>query len=336
MLEFIKGSPLAAFAVAFITTLLVTPLVKVLAWRCGAVAHPDARRLHLQPIAMWGGLGLFIGVVAAALVWRQPGWQDIRLLAPSRATHDIAATAQSLRLSTVFLGCGFLVLLLGMIDDRVELSPAWKFAGQILIAALLWYGGVRIRSLPFTSGTHELQPAISLMLTIFWVVGITNAVNLIDGMDGLATGVCAIASASLSLILMRTANWAAAVSAAMCGACLGFLRFNFHPAKIYLGDAGSTLLGFWFAVIAIAANSKAAAATTLVVPVLVMGVPLFDTAWAIVRRSLARQPWWRADRGHLHHRLQAKGLSTVKTVLVLYLVSLALGISVMIWTFGHP
>ncbi|HVF09903.1 MAG TPA: MraY family glycosyltransferase [Abditibacteriaceae bacterium] len=331
MLEAWKGSPLVAFAAALLATLAVTPLVRLLAWRCDALARPDARRLHPEPIAQWGGLAVFIGVAVAAYLWRQPTLQDIRWLAPSGSPADVQATQQTLHLSTTFFGCGFLMLLLGMLDDRFDLPPIWKFTGQIIIVYVLWHSGVRIRTLPFTAGTHLLSDEASLALTMVWVLGLTNAMNFIDGVDGLATGMCAIGAASLCVIEWAKAPWAAAASAAICGACLGFLRYNFPPARIFLGDAGALLLGFWLATIAVAATSKTAAATTLALPMLVLAIPLFDTLWAVVRRALARQPIWRADRGHLHHRLLARGFSPRTTILVLYAVAAGLGIVAVLW-----
>lgn len=321
----LKGSPLAALVTAFLIALLATPLARALAWKAGALARPDARRQHPEPIAQWGGLAIFIGVAVAALLWRQPNATDLRQLAPSNNPLAIAAT-QTLHLSTVFFGCGGLILILGMLDDRFELSPALKFGGQIAVVFLLWRGGVRINTLPFTDGTQPLSDAASFALTALWVLGMTNGINFIDGVDGLATGVCAIGAGCLSIIeVSKGATWAAAAAAAICGACLGFLRWNFHPARIFLGDTGSLLLGFWLSAVAIAAASKTAAATTLALPMLILGVPVLDTVWAIVRRSLARQPVWRGDRGHLHHRLLARGLTPVKTVAVIYAVSLILG-----------
>ena len=329
MLTALKGSPALAFAAAFLITLLATPMVRGLALRLGATAKPDARRLHPTPIAQWGGLAIFLGVAVAAILWRQPTLEDARLLAPSRAAAQ--ATLQTLHLSTVFFGCGLLMLLLGMVDDRFELKPIWKIGGQIAIVYLLWRGGVRINTLPFSSGTQTLSDEASLALTMFWVLGLTNGINFIDGVDGLATGVCAIASGSLCIIEMtKGAVWAAGAAAAICGACLGFLRYNFHPAKIFLGDAGSLLLGFWLAAVAVAAASKTAAATTLALPMLILGVPVLDTVWAIVRRTLAGQPMWRADRGHLHHRLLERGLSPVKTVIVIYAISALLGAAALV------
>jgi len=321
-----KGSPIVAFVAALLVALAATPLARKLAWRAGALAKPDARRLHPEPIAQWGGLAIFVGVACAALLWRQPSLQDARLLSPTGDVATIQATAQTVHLSATFFGCGLLMLMLGMVDDRYELAPIWKFGGQFVIVYLLWRGGVRINSLPFSAGTQALSEGASFGLTAFWVLGLTNGINFIDGVDGLATGVCAIASGCLCLIeIVKGAPWAAGAAAAVCGACLGFLRYNFHPAKIFLGDAGALLLGFWLATIAVAAAAKTAAATTLALPMLVLGVPVIDTLWAITRRTLAGQPMWRADRGHLHHRLLARGLTPQKTVFIIYAISLALG-----------
>ncbi len=332
-MEALKSSPLAAFFAALVVTLIATPFVKRLGWHFGAVAVPDARRKHPEPIAMWGGVAVFLGVMVAAFVWRPASTDDLRLLSPSSNPADISTTVQTVRLTSTFLLTGFLMVVLGMIDDRWELSPLRKMGGQILIVALLWYLGVRIRSIPFTGGEQQFADWASFLVTLVWIIGLVNAVNFIDGVDGLAAGVCAIAAGSMCLMLLSTASWAAGASAALCGACIGFLRYNFHPAKIFLGDTGSMLLGFWLATIAIASNAKAAAATTLILPLIVMGVPVFDTLWAIVRRSLARQAPWKADRGHIHHRLLARGFTPVKTVLVLYSISFVLGASAVLYTW---
>ena len=326
MLSALKGSPTAAFFAALLVALLLTPLVRALAWKCGALAKPGGRRIHAEPIAQWGGLAIFLGVAVAALLWRQPSLADARFLAPSGAPEVVAQTKQTLHLSTVFFGCGLLVLLLGMADDKWELPPWAKFGGQILIVYLMWRGNVRIQTLPFTAGTHLLTDGQSLLLTEIWVLGLMNGINFIDGVDGLAAGVCAIAAGSLCIIeILQNATWAAAAAAALSGACIGFLRYNFHPAKIYLGDTGALLLGFWLAAIAVAAAAKTAAATALGVPMLVLAIPVADTLWAVVRRVRAGQPPWRGDRGHLHHRLLARGFTPVKTALFMYAITAALG-----------
>ena len=232
MFPALKESPLAAFCAALVIALLTTPLARTLAWKCGALARPGGRRVHEKPVAQWGGLAIFAGVAFAALLWRQPGPADVRWLAPSNNPLIIAQTQQTLHLSTVFFGCGLLILLLGMADDKWEL-PAWaKFGGQILIVYLMWRGNVRIQTLPFSSGTQPLSPNESLLLTELWVLGLMNGINFIDGVDGLASGVCAIAAGSLCIIeILQGATWAAAAAAAVCGACLGFLRWNFYPAQ---------------------------------------------------------------------------------------------------------
>jgi len=323
---------LVVLAIACVVTLVCTPFVRALAWRYRALSFPDARRTHAEPMAQWGGVAIFVGVSIAALVWRAPSWEDFRLLAPSASVEDIRQTAQTVHLSTYFFGCGLLMLFLGMADDKYELSPLLKVLGQLLIAGLLWSGGFRINTLPFSEGLQLLNPATSFVLTTLWILALTNGINFIDGVDGLATGVCAIAAGSLCVLeTVKNAPWAATAAAAVCGACLGFLRWNKHPARIYLGDSGALLLGFWLAAIALAAASKTAAATTLALPLLVLGVPIVDVLWAVVRRTLAHQAPWRADRGHLHHRLLARGLSPQKTVLVIYAFSAALGLVAVLW-----
>lgn len=332
MFEFLKGSPLAAFITALAASLILTPFVRRFALRAGAVAKPDARRLHSGEIAQWGGVALFLGVIVAALVWRQPSPDDLRLLAPSSNPADIAQTVESLHLSTTFFLCGGAMLLLGMLDDRYELRAWQKFGGQIVITYLMWRGGVKITTLPFTSGTQALTDEVSLLFTMLWVLGLSNGLNFIDGVDGLAAGVGAIAAGSLCLIELDKAPWAACACAAICGACIGFLRYNFHPAKIFLGDAGALLLGFWLAAISLTAAAKTAAATTLALPLLVLGIPVLDTVWAVFRRTMAGQAPWVADRGHIHHRLLSKGLSPVKTVLLIYAVGIFLGAAALLFS----
>jgi UDP-GlcNAc:undecaprenyl-phosphate GlcNAc-1-phosphate transferase len=325
MLESAKGSPIAAFLAALVVALIITPIVRTLALKSGAIAKRDTRRIHTGEIAQWGGIALFLGVLAAALVWRQPEPSDLRLLAPSSNPIDIQQTVETLHLSTTFFLCGGAMLLLGMLDDRFELRAWQKFGGQIVITYFLWRCGIKITTLPFTAGTHALSDGVSLLFTMIWVLGLTNGLNFIDGVDGLAAGVGAIAAGSLCLIELEKAPWAACACAALCGACIGFLRYNFHPAKIFLGDAGALLLGFWLATIALTAAAKTAAATTLALPLLVLGIPVLDTVWAVFRRTVAGQAPWVADRGHIHHRLLSKGLSPVKTVLVIYAFGIALG-----------
>ena len=325
-MELLRDSPLIAFLAALVAALLLTPVARALAWRAGALAHPDARRTHAQPTALWGGVAIFGAVAFAALLWRQPALSDFRQLALSNTPSDVQAVKKTVHLSTVFFGCGFLMLLLGMADDRFEFKAHWKFLGQILIVFLVWNGGVRIQTLPFSFGTQPLSDPVSLLLTMLWILGLTNALNFIDGVDGLAGGIAAIGAASLACIEAGKAPWAAAVAASISGASIGFLRYNFPPAKIFLGDAGSLLLGFWLAFVALTAASKTFAATTLLLPMLVMGVPLFDTLWAIARRALAGKPIWSADRGHLHHRLLARGYTAKRVLLVLYSISILLGV----------
>lgn len=331
-MESLKGSPLVAFVAALIVALVATPVARLLAQRFGAVARPDARRLHEGAMPQWGGLAIFAAVAFAALLWRQPTFSDFRQLAASSTPSDIQAVKQTVHLSAAFFGCGFLMLLLGMADDRFELKPVWKFLGQIFIVVLLWSFGVKIQTLPFTSGTQPLSDSMSMALTMIWVLGLVNAMNFIDGVDGLAAGIAAIGAACLAFIETGKAPWAAAVSASISGASLGFLRYNFPPAKIFLGDAGSMLIGFWLAVVSLAAASKTAAATTLLLPMLVLGVPLFDVLWAIVRRVWAGKPIWRADRGHLHHRLLARGFTAKRVLLVLYSISAVLGVLAVVIT----
>jgi UDP-GlcNAc:undecaprenyl-phosphate GlcNAc-1-phosphate transferase len=229
----------------------------------------------------------------------------------------------------VLLGCA-LMLVVGVVDDLMDLRAAYKLAGQFVAAAFVWWYGVRIDG--FTNpypphGWMALQDWQSAAVTILWIVSITNTINLIDGLDGLAAGVSTLSAATLGLIAIQIPQGApvAALAAATCGAALGFLRHNFSPARIFMGDTGSQVLGMLLAIISIRGPLKQAAAVSIPVSIVVLmfalGVPVFDTTFAIVRRTLSRKPIYHADRGHLHHRLVDLGLTQKQAVMVIYAVS---------------
>jgi UDP-GlcNAc:undecaprenyl-phosphate GlcNAc-1-phosphate transferase len=218
------------------------------------------------------------------------------------------------------------IFVVGVLDDILELNPGQKLLGQLAAAGVVIAFGVRISfvSNPFGGGIILLG-VLSVPLTLFWIVGFANVINLIDGLDGLAAGVSGIAALSFLVLAAQSNVFAAGVlAAALLGACIGFLRYNFNPASIFMGDSGALFLGFTLACVSLLGVMKSVAAITLVVPLLIIGVPIFDTFSAIIRRSRHGQPIQSADKGHIHHRLLGRGFNQRQTVLIIYVWSIAL------------
>lgn len=311
---------LALAVVAAVVTLLVTPLVRRLAVRYGLVDRPGGRKVHATPIPRIGGVALFLGVLVALAVqalgeWKL-GWGGM-LLDPSIRTELLGVLAGMV-----------LIFAVGLIDDIVNLSPGAKLLGQSLAAAVVVMAGLRIEFIgnPLGGGLIALG-LLSWPVTLVYLVGFANVVNLIDGLDGLAAGVSAIAGASLFAIAVQGNHLeAAAMSVALIGACLGFLRYNFNPASIFMGDSGALFLGFTLAAISLLGVMKSTAAIALAVPLIIIGVPIFDTASAIVRRLRHNRPIQEADKGHIHHRLLGRGFDQRQTVLIIYVWSAALAV----------
>ncbi len=306
-------------------TAALTPAAIALATRVGAIAQPTARGVHTKPLPTWGGLAVVAGVATAVLA--------------------VAGTLPATTRPIVYalLGGGVLIAIVGAVDDRYKLRPLAKLAGQVGVAMLLPLWGVRIDAVsnPFPHGhpiLHALAPlgvsfnpdfillgaGASAVVTVLWVVLVMNAMNLLDGLDGLAAGAGAIFAAGfVYLALSRGGSAAAAaavLSAALAGGCLGFLPYNFNPARVIMGDLGSMFLGYWIATASILGGFKTATAFALVVPFIVLLLPLLDVTFAVVRRLIRRRPIFSADRGHVHHRLLGLGWSQRATVLFLYLV----------------
>lgn len=287
----------------------MTPVARRVAYRVGAIDVPkDQRRIHCEPIPRLGGLAIYTAFVAASL-----------LLMP-----------MDIPLATLLAGATMMACM-GMVDDTRPLPARLKLTIQILAALVVIAGGARIEFITnFLSASKPIIPlgVFSVPATLFWVVGITNTVNLIDGLDGLAAGVAGIASLSLAAVAYLNGQPEVAVLLAiLAGAALGFLPHNSHPASIFMGDTGSLLIGFVLAVISIEGVIKSATTIAVAIPVLALGVPIFDTAFAILRRMVNGRPIMEADKGHLHHRLLEKGFSHRQTVWILYAFSLFLGIS---------
>lgn len=305
-------------AVALAVTLGSTPAVRTAGIRWGIVSHPGGRHVHSGVVPRIGGLAMFLGFAAGLLTQylgeRFWGFDQVLARVGRPGTGVILG-------ATIMFAVGF-------VDDIFDLRPWQKLAGQIAAAAAAVSFGVKISFLsnPLGGGIFLLG-VLAVPLTILWIVAFANVVNLIDGLDGLAAGVTAIAAASfLVLAIQGNVLGAAVVAAALLGACIGFLRYNFNPASVFMGDSGALFLGFVLACIALLGVMKSVAAITLVVPLLIVGVPIFDTLSAIIRRSRHGQPIQTADKGHIHHRLLGRGFNQRQTVLIIYVWSIALAV----------
>ena len=309
---------LALFAVSAVVTLVLTPIARRVGLRYGIVARPGGRSVHTGEVARVGGVAMFLGVSAAIAVQlvgeRYLGWGGGFL-------------SDRISLGGIYLSF-VAILATGLVDDIVGLKAGPKLAGQLVAAGIAVAAGLRIEYLanPFGGGLVALG-MLGIPVTLVYFVGFTNVINLIDGLDGLAAGISAIAATSL-LVLAAQGNHfvAAALAAALIGACLGFLRYNFYPASIFMGDSGSNFLGFALAAISLLGVMKTVAAIALAVPLLIIGVPIFDTASAIARRVRHGRPIQEADKGHIHHRLLHRGFDQRQTVLIIYVWSAALAV----------
>jgi UDP-GlcNAc:undecaprenyl-phosphate GlcNAc-1-phosphate transferase len=301
---------IVAFTVALTASYLLTPHVKRLAIRAGALDKPDARKVHTQPTPRMGGLAIYAGFLLAVL----------------------ASVHINRELFGIILG-GTVVLAVGIIDDLKQLPARVKLFGQILAACVPMLFGVRIEWLTNPFGGMIYLDYLSIPLTILWIISLTNTVNLIDGLDGLAAGVSTIASVTIMLVAAQQNFWAVAIlTAALAGSALGFLQHNFNPAKIFMGDTGSMFLGYMLAAVSALGTVKSAATIALVVPIVALGLPIMDTAFAIIRRFNSGQPIFKPDKGHLHHRLLAMGLTQKQAVLLMYVISACLGVSAILLT----
>ena len=289
-----------AFVVAFVVAVALTPLTARLGRRVGAVDQPRERGLSEHPTPLLGGLAILAAVLVASLIFLDPG------VGEDEKTRGILAGA-------------IIVTLVGALDDRFDLPAPVKFIGQIIAATVPVLAGVEVTNitLPFI-GAVELGAA-GAPLTVIGIVFVINVVNFSDGVDGLAAGVCAISAVAFSIIAFDLGRGSAAVLAAIiAGAAAGFLVFNFHPAKVFMGDAGSNLLGLLLGCVAVEGAVKTQVVLALVFPLLVLAVPFLDTTFVVLKRLKAGRPVYVADQSHFHHRMNRIGFSQRKTVLYLY------------------
>lgn len=299
---------LVPFLAAFVITFLQMPFTIKFAKKKGFLDVPkDNRRVHKKPIPVGGGIAMVISVSILMLFF--------------------LPINKGLVLTII---ASLIIAISGLYDDKKGLSPKLKFIFQILAAVILIIAGMKIEFVtnPFDSNDALLiLNMLSIPVTIFWVCGITNTINLIDGLDGLASGVSMICAISMFFITYNMGRYdVSLVCALVAGACLGFLPFNFNPAKIFMGDTGALYLGFMLSYISISGFLKQAAILMIFVPVLILGVPVFDTAFAMVRRKLSGKSMVEADKGHLHHRLLKMGLNQRQTVVILYSISAIFGL----------
>lgn len=300
------------FLIAWLSADLLVPPIRRFAYMVGKVDTPDARKVHSTPIPRMGGIAICLGcfLSLAGIEYLHPGYFS--------------------NLPSAWIGIvsgGLVIFMVGLIDDLYNLPAKIKLLGQILAASLAFALGVKLSFVTNPFGGMILFPEwVSFILTVFWLVGITNTINLIDGLDGLAAGVSIISASTLFLLAIeRGQGLSALVAIALVGGTLGFLRYNFNPAKIFMGDCGSLFLGFMLGALSLTGAMKVAATVSVVLPILILGIPIFDTTFAIVRRMANKKPIFEADKGHLHHRLLGVGLSQKRAVLVIYGVSTLLG-----------
>ncbi|MET3207109.1 UNVERIFIED_CONTAM: UDP-GlcNAc:undecaprenyl-phosphate GlcNAc-1-phosphate transferase [Paenibacillus sp. PvR008] len=308
------------FIMALGLALLLTPLVKKFAVKVGAVDVPNARKVHTRIMPRLGGLGIFLAFL-------------LSLLAILPFVPEGMLSSRDINFIAAFLIGGTLITLIGALDDRFDLNAKLKFLAQIAVACMVVFAfDIRVDfvNVPFQDAYSSLESWISIPLTIFWIVGVTNAINLIDGLDGLAAGVSGIAIGTIFVMSLLMGNYMVAMLClVLLGSIIGFLFFNFHPAKIFMGDTGSLFLGFCLAMLSML-GFKQIAIVSFITPLIIIGVPLSDTFFAIIRRKLQKKPIFSPDKGHLHHCLRELGFSHRQTVLIIYCIAAFFGILAVI------
>ena len=323
------GDIAIAFLLAFIVTFMATPYTIKIAKKVGAVDVPkDKRRMYKKAMPKFGGPAVILGFLVSVIY--------LLIVMSMENTINLFGIEQyGMKLLGMLLG----IIIIGVtciIDDIKTIRPIIKLTGQVLAAIVVVLFGVRIDEiqLPFIQNP-QVQEVFSIIITIIWIVGVTNAINLIDGLDGLSSGISVISALSLLIIFVLNDSPTVAILliTALAGALVGFLPFNFSPAKTFIGDTGSNFLGFSLSIISILGVAKTYTVAVIVLPLIVLGLPLFDTFWAIIRRLIkgkSIKAIFKADKGHLHHRIVAKGFSQKQAVLILYGISATFGIFAVI------
>lgn len=295
----------------FIASVLLTPVVKKFAIAIGATDKPNARKVHQKIMPRLGGLAIYLSFLIGFIILR-PSDSDFSAL-------------------PIIIG-SFIIIITGVLDDRFELSAKVKLIGQILAAGAVVLGGIQLQNINMPFGGEIEFGIFSIPLTILWIVGITNAINLIDGLDGLAAGVSSIALITISVMAILMGNvFVTSVGLILLGSTLGFLVYNFHPAKIFMGDTGALFLGYMISVLALL-GFKNITMFSLIVPIIILGVPISDTFFAIIRRLVNKQPLGAPDKSHLHHCLLRLGYSHRQTVFIIYGIAAMFGLAAIIFS----
>lgn len=301
---------IAAFFISLATAVLVTPLIKKLAFRIGAIDYPNERKIHVRRMPRLGGLAIVIGTAAGYLYLRP----------------------DSDYLTAIVIGAAIIVLV-GILDDKFSLSPLWKLIGQLCAAIVVVSSGLTIDFITMPFGGEIEFGWMAYFVTVFWIIAITNAINLIDGLDGLASGVSTIAISTLLIMaILDHQLLVITLSTILAGSTIGFLLFNFHPAKIFMGDTGALFLGYSISILSILGLFKSVTLFSFVIPIIVLAVPIFDTLFAIIRRVLNKQKISAPDKYHLHHCLLSMGFSHRTTVIIIYGISLFFGGSAILFS----
>lgn len=302
-----------AFLISFCIATLGTPFIILFAKRFGFVDVPDSRKVHQSLMPRVGGLAIVIG-----------------------ATTGLVYLHKVIYVIWPILIGGIIILVIGVLDDKYTLSPRWKIVGQLLAACVVVFFGYDIDfiRIPFFLEKINLGP-FGFIIAIFWIIGVTNAINLIDGLDGLASGVSIIAMTTiLTLALINGQMIIVALTSILIGSTLGFLLFNFYPAKIFLGDTGSLFLGYCIATISLMGLYKSVTLFSLIIPIIILAIPIFDTFFAIIRRLMNKKNIFSPDKSHLHHRLLKIGFTHRQSVLIIYGFALLSGICAIIFSYS--
>lgn len=303
------------FLVAMAVALVITPISIKVAPKIGAMDVPkDERRMHNKAMPRFGGVAIYAGIMVSLAGF---------------ALDDVG-------IISIMIGCT-MIYILGLIDDIKNLKPIVKFGGQMVCAIALFVQGIRIEFITnyFGEGRMAFGDIACFLITVLWIVAITNAVNLIDGLDGLAAGIGAISALCIGYVAYIHGQYIPTLAMmVVAGAALGFLPYNFHPAKTFMGDGGSQLLGFSIAAFSILGTVKSTTIVVVIIPALVLGLPIFDTLMAIIRRTLRRQSIGTADKEHLHHRIMRAGYGQRRAVMLMYCISGIMGIVAVLYSRG--
>ncbi|WP_043929965.1 glycosyltransferase family 4 protein [Bacillus sp. EB01] len=302
----------ATLIICFLCSILLTPSIIKLAYKLGAVDKPNKRKVHTKLMPRLGGLGIFISFVIGILI-----------LQPYSPYH-----------LAIVLG-SIIIIITGILDDIYELSAKKKFLAQLAAAlVVVLYGGIEVNFINLPFGGKLDFGVMSVPITILWIVGVTNSINLLDGLDGLAAGVSSIALISISaMAIVKGDAYVMSLGFIVLVSTIGFLFYNFHPAKIFLGDTGALFLGYMIAVLSLL-GFKNVTFISFIIPVIILGVPLSDTIFAIVRRIVKKAPLSAPDKSHLHHCLLNLGFSHKKTVLLIYGISALFGLAGFIFSMA--